>query len=313
MTKPTTSNQYDPRFLSILAELILISLGKNIGKLLCVPLETFNNIVSALERIEESITKELKDKWKTYILRHTPIGLRLEKIEGKIILWNEYLIKCRDIHALREQLDIHTIIDTDIQELLKEILAIIPAKDTAGKFITFLKLLFKLKLNAKMFKHVLKSILRGLLPNTCIVEIEYPLATGMQPDLYLECPNLAIALEIKSTQEGTHTTASHNPLTQLTQYINGLKALHNNKHTAAILVRTDGKTPLEVIAEAARTSIDKDVRQSLHILSETNLDAIFSQARKIAAREKRELTLHELLTMITKGRIDTIKLATKNT
>lgn len=295
-------------FIMLIAEAILVSQSEEMGSLICLPLEKFNNILSRIKVVSPEIARKLMNKWKTYAVAHTTIGLKIYEINTKEVkAWNEYIIKCIDHETqLRQHAE-----DTGLlPQVLRQLLNAIPSKNSAEKLATLIDILFTFKLDAEAFKNTLKTLLQELLPGECIVEKEYPLATGARPDLYLECPQLAIAFEVKSVQEGTATTASHNPLQQLVRYAEILKDLHPGKATAAILVRTDGNTPHEVIAEAARAAINGNIRKRLHILTRSNIHTILRQAKRMIPKGK-TLTPHMLLELIAKGRIDTIKLAAK--
>ncbi|BES81730.1 hypothetical protein [Pyrodictium abyssi] len=295
-----------------LSEIILSSLGENVGDLVCVPLETYRNIVRKVETISPEAAEKLEEKWKAYIVRHSVRGLKVMRLQHyDSIPWDALTVRCRSQHHTMQYST--GISPTDVAAHVGQLLSLIPSDNTAEKLIIILDTLFTLRLDGETFKEALKHVLCSLLPPDCeTVNLEHYFATGARLDLYVDCTGMAVVFEIKTPEEGTIATASHNPLLQAARYAKLLARHHRDKPIAVIIVRTDGKTPTELLARALRENLEEEAREAIHTLSKDNLKPILEAARRITREDKAKLTAEKLLELIAEGRIDTVDLAARN-
>jgi hypothetical protein len=300
---------------SIVSEIVLSLLAEEVDDSICVPVETYRNVVERVRRICPRAVERLEENWKTFIVEQSVKGFRIKELEyDDYTPWNELIVKCKRLNSQ------HTVnrpaepnhLNIKVQEI-ERLLSLIPSASTAEKFTTILKALFALRLDGDSFKQALKNVLITLLPQDCRVETEYYFATGSRQDVYVDCTNVAVVFEVKTPEEGTAVTASHNPLRQAEQYAKLLAKHHRDKPIAVIIVRTDGKTPKDLVAGGFREALSEEAREAIHVLSEENLEPTLKTAKHIAKKDKAKLTLEKLLELVAEGRIDTIKLTVRNT
>jgi len=301
-----TASEQD--LLRLIAEEVLIAESVSIEDLVCVTNEAFKNVVERLAYVSLEAARVLEEEWHLYEVRHTMKGTILRGAVDELCI-SSLCLRCMskgDNVIDRATLD-------NIPTCDKILYIIGPRKDNAEIFAILLKYLYRLSLSATAFKDVLVNCLNRLLNQDCRVIKEYSIATGARLDVFVECPEFVIAFELKTPEEGTRASASHNPIGQMTLYLSKLQAVYQGKQAAIILTRTDGAPPLDALTTMFEQALERSIATSIHILFKNIIDHIIKQAKRQARQDGKNLTTRLLLSFIASGRLSTTTYALRLT
>ncbi|ALL00917.1 hypothetical protein Pyrde_0867 [Pyrodictium delaneyi] len=169
-------------------------------------------------------------------------------------------------------------------------------------FLRLLSALFKMRINNEvMFKRILEGLLRITLPD-CIVGVEsHPRFDVSRVDIFIECRDAAVAIDIKSPKDIRDTPAKSTP-DQIAKTFMHLRESYQweRKPVAFIVIPTNGQ-PIPYFY-----GIGEREKGYIHLLTLLTIPGLEKYCKKMEREQDRPFTLHELLYALATAKVETI-------
>ncbi len=208
-----------------------------------------------------------------------------------------YVARCVEAHSFEE-----LVASSCIEGGLRDVSGQGHALERCIVFLRLLNALFKMRMSKEArFKRILERLLRTALPD-CMVGVEsHPRFDVSRVDILIECPDAAVAIDIKSPGDIRDTPAQSTPR-QIVETFMHLRESYQweGKPVAFIVIPTNGQ-PVPYLY-----SVGEKERGYIHLFTSLTIPGLERYCRKMERKHGGPFALQGLLRALATAKVETV-------